>query len=149
MSVRSKVGTAATLAVAPEAELAEGAAAAGGKAAAGKAATRKAARRHTAADPRAARTGSMRVQPDDDPNYQQPAQAGGGRGMPSALTDQRGAPGWWPSNGDPVKASNAGGGFLLAVITWAFVRAYLHGGAAEMTQLWRAKFFNQTEGATT
>jgi hypothetical protein len=66
----------------------------------------------------------------------------------AAGTDQAGSPGWWPSNAEPVRAANTGGGFVLGVFIWVGVRAYLEGGTVGVRNLLAAKFFNKT-GATT
>lgn len=65
--------------------------------------------------------------------------------LPDALTDNRGAPSWWGSP-DPVRAGNAGGGFLLGLGAWVLVRTYLDGGPTGVKNLLRAKFFNQVDG---
>lgn len=171
MSLKGKAGAAALTLVAPEAEAAK--VGAGAAAAAGGAGKR---RRPAVADPRVTRPGSEAarqrqviedikanrppeveqnhpVMPEDDTSDSGMADGDAGPGRirsaaTRAVTDQTGSPGWWPSNPDPIKASNAGAGFLLAIFGWAFIRAYLSGGTDEMKKLARAKFLNQTEGGT-
>lgn len=74
-----------------------------------------------------------------------PTSPGAGPALPGWMTDQRGAPDWFPTPGkaDPVRAANAGGGFVLGVMLWALGLAYLRGGSAGVKQLLAAKFLNR------
>lgn len=67
----------------------------------------------------------------------------------ATATDQTGAPGWFQSatNPEPVKAANAGSGFVLGLFLWVGVRAYLEGGPTGVKNLLRAKFFNKVGDA--
>jgi hypothetical protein len=72
-----------------------------------------------------------------------PSSSSGGRGMPDALTDNRGAPGWWRAP-DPVRAANSGGGFVLGLVLHALAIQYLREGAPGVRRYLRAKLFNVT-----
>jgi len=64
--------------------------------------------------------------------------------LPSALTDDRGAPSWW-GRPDGVRTANTGGGFLLGIGAWVLTMSYLRGGSDGVKKLLKAKFFNEVE----
>lgn len=63
--------------------------------------------------------------------------------LPSALTDQRGAPAAFRRFRDPVRAANAGGGFALGLMVYVVALNYLEGGKPQVNAWLRAKFLNQ------
>jgi hypothetical protein len=144
VSVRGKAGGAVVSVIAPEASAA--ASAAGVKAGDGTGAilgTRK--RTGSAASHRTQIDAiKSRRAPEPEPEEDPAAPAAGPSRTRQAFTDQTGSPGWWPSNAEPMRAANTGGGFVLGVFLWVGVRAYLEGGTLGVRQLLAAKFLNKT-----
>ncbi len=70
--------------------------------------------------------------------------SGGRRRLPSALTDQRGAPSW--TRPDPVRATNSGAGFVLGLGLYAAGLVYLREGTPGLKRWLAAKFLNRVEG---
>lgn len=92
---------------------------------------------------------ARRPQTPPTPDDQQAAAPSRGRraweATKGAATDQTGAPSWFQAaaNPQPIRAANAGGGFLLGVGAWVIARTYLEGGPDAVKKLLKAKFLNK------
>lgn len=72
-----------------------------------------------------------------------------GGGAPSWMTSQAGTPQWYRQtvDADPVRAANAGGGFVLGLLVYVVALTYLRDGRDGVVRLLKAKFFNQVSAA--